>query len=262
MVSAASTTNATRLSLEEVLQVLLVCFHAAADTAPKAIPAYALEFHDPSVPVPIWKIWSIEDLKFTPPDPEDLGRCSFLPPWLNDALSRFNMCDWFSLVLEAEVNRLVRELFNGRAQWLTYWPKIDRILTWRSNPNQPMVLMHSVLYVETGDGRQMIMDGTLRQYLWESSTWLQTCQEWYVGRVDWRRGWFFPSQKIRCLAEYEAARAAGGYWAFAFATLTQLFGDLDWEELRGLGPVERLERVKRMAEGKLAGFHGWAPKFG
>lgn len=80
--------------------------------------------------------------------------------------------------------------------------------------------------------------------------------------MDWRRGWVFPSQKIRCSVEYEAARAAGGYWAFAFATLTQLFGDLDWEELRGLGPVERLERVKRMAEGNLAGFHGWAPKFG
>ncbi|KAL1800027.1 hypothetical protein ACET3X_000369 [Alternaria dauci] len=262
MASATPTTNASSLSLKEVLHVLLVCFHAAADAFPRSFPVYALEFRHPSFPVPIWKYWLMEDLEFSPPDVEDFSRCTFLPPWLNDVLTRLNMCDWFCLVMETEVNRLVGKLFGGGAQWLMYWPKIDRLLTWYGGANQPIVPIHSVLLVETGDGRQMIMDGTLRQYLWEASTWLQTRQEWSAKRLAWSSGWSYPLQESKDSVESAAAEMARGYWAFAFEQLKKLFKELDWEELKGLEPIKRLEHVKEMAEEKLTGFDEWASKSG
>jgi hypothetical protein len=263
MASATATTIAPPLSLEEVLHVYLLCFDAAADAFPQAPAAYALPYHHPSVPVKIWKIWSTEDLKTKPP--KHLDRFTFLPPGLNDALARKDMCDWFCLLLEEEVSKKMGELFYGRARWLMYWPKIDFLLAWRGGMNQLTVPMHSVLLIETGDGREMIMDGTLRQYLWESSTWLETweeCSARRVDRQDKREDWMFPQEEIKYGAGHAAARVAGGFWAAAFWRLTHLFKDLDWEELRSLRTVERIEHVKRMAGERFAHLHEEALRFG
>jgi hypothetical protein len=102
MASARTTPTAPPLSLEEVLHIFLICFDAAADAYPQAPTAYALPCRDPSIPVEIWRIWSTEDLKTSPP--EDLDRFTFLPLGLNDAVARMYMCDCFCLLLEDAVH--------------------------------------------------------------------------------------------------------------------------------------------------------------
>jgi hypothetical protein len=263
MASTEATTAAPSLSLEEVLHVLLVCFDAAVDAFPQAAAAYALLFRDPSFPVAIWKFCSKEDLENNPPG--DLDRFTFLPPGLNDALTRINMCDWFCLLLEWEVDEKIGELLQGRAQWLTYWPKIDFVLSASGGTHQPIVPLHSVLFTKTGDGREMIMDGTLRQFLRQSSTWLQTWEEWSamcVDKQDKRVDWWFLSRDTRDSPETAAAHVAGGFWCFTFSRLTILFKDLDWEELRSLGAEKRIEHAKRMVGERFVDLREEAFKFG
>lgn len=248
------TTTAPPLSLEEVLHVYLRCFDAAADAAPRASAAYARAYRANSVPFKVWQVWSTEDLKTDPP--KKLERFSFLPPGLNEALARQNMCDWFCMVLEEEVDKKVGELFRGRAEWLRCWPRVNFMTSWRSLRHKPVaVLMHSVLRVTTEDGQRVVMDGTLGPFRWAQSTWLQTWTQWCAKRLDTTKGdngWHFVSSEAKQKVCEYSVDVAEGYWATIFWRLRELFQELDWMELRRREKDERIEYVDELARAKFA----------
>jgi len=253
MTPVNSTTTAPPLSLEEVLHVYLRCFDAAADAAPRASAAYARAYKTNSVPFKVWQVWSTEDLKTDPP--KKLERFCFLPPGLNEALARQNMCDWFCMVLE-EVDKKVGELFRGRAEWLRCWPRVNFMTSWRSLKHKPVAVpMHSVLRVTTEDGQRVVMDGTLGQFRWAQSTWLQTWAQWCAKRLDTTKGdhgWHFVSSEAKQeVCEY-SMDVAEGYWATIFWRLRELFQELDWMELRRRERDERIEYVEELARAKFA----------
>ncbi|KAI4955094.1 hypothetical protein J4E91_000950 [Alternaria rosae] len=254
MTPVTSTTTAPPLSLVEVLHIYLRCFDAAADAAPRASAAYAQAYDAKSVPFKVWQVWSTEDLKTDPPT--ELENFSFLPPGLNEALARQNMCDWFCMVLEEEVDKKVGELFRGRAECLRCWPRVNFLTTWRSLRHKAVVVpMHSVLRITTEDGERVVMDGTLKQFRWAPSTWLQIWAEWCAKRLDTTKGdsgWHFVSSEEKQLVAEFSVDAAGGFWATIYWRLKELFEELDWMELRRRERDERTEYVNGLARAKFA----------
>jgi hypothetical protein len=253
MAPATNSTTAPPLSLREVLQVYLTCFNVAADAFPQPPAAYALLRYDDSLQVKFWMVWSTEDLEIGPP--KDIERFSFLPPGLNEALARHNMCDWFYMVLEREVNQKVGDLFQGRAEWLVCCPKTTVLLRRRYAEDKLLLPLHSVLQITTAGGEKVVMDGTLEQFSWASSTWLQTWTEWCAQRVDEEEGsdgWWFAPANHKISTAQASARVAGGFWATVYWRLEGLFGELDWVKLRNMETNLRIEYVKTLAREKFA----------
>jgi len=109
----------------------------------------------------------------------------------------------------------------------------------------------------------MIMDGTLRQYLWAPSTWLQTMAQWEGKRIDKShegQSYGFAPYAYKKDMESGALGADMGFWVVNRKRMTELFEELDWEELKGLGVGERIECVKRMTQDKFAGT--WEEAYG
>ena len=73
--------------------------------------------------------------------------------------------------------------------------------------------MHSVLAIDR-DGDALIMDGTLRQYLWTPSTWLLPPDLWEPKRLDRNRGQHgWVSQEFKLKAETASKTYEWGLWA-------------------------------------------------
>ncbi|KAF1843248.1 uncharacterized protein K460DRAFT_407614 [Cucurbitaria berberidis CBS 394.84] len=240
------------LSLEEVLEIYLLCFEAAVAALPPFSLAYAMSCQYDDVDVPVWMLWDTDDLDDPPADPFSL---SFPPEYVVDGLMKKDMCDWFCFLLESEVDRKLRELFGARVRWLQCCPRIPFLLATRSGEHQLEIPTHSVLLVTRCDGRMAVMDGTLQQFGWPRETWLQSWNDFLTTRVNTREQpcYLFASDEDRESARELATETDGGFWEVAQERMTELFGELDWEELKNLGTVERVERVKRQAEDKFAG---------
>lgn len=144
------------------------------------------------------------------------------------------MCNFFCWLLEEEVSNKVGELFGGSAKWLMFRPKISFLLASCGAPNQHLIAWHCVLWVQTGDGQEMIMDGTLRQYLWAKSTWLQTREEWEAKRVDESQNFGWVTDTIRNSMGKGDLSSAMGFWVVVHKRMTRLFEEIDWEELKRL----------------------------
>ncbi|CAO2652712.1 Nn.00g021230.m01.CDS01 [Neocucurbitaria sp. VM-36] len=247
-----TTTPAPQLSLQEVLQIYLLCFDAAVEALPPFALAYAVPCTYANVEVPVWLLWSAYDLDDPPADPFSL---SFPPEYVVDGMLKKDMCDWFCWLLEVEVDKKLRELFGAAATWVQCRPRIPFLLANRFGENQLVIPVHSLLFITTQDGKEMVMDGTLQQYGWASDSWLQSWSDFFEARLDTRTEPFcgLASEETKESTEESAEVADGGYWAVAKERMTDLFREIDWEELRSLGVVERLERVKKQADEKFAG---------
>ena len=118
-----------------------------------------------------------------------------------------------------------------------------------------MIPPHSVLLVTERDGKQSIMDGTLVQYGWPRSTWLQSLSDFAATRVDKREEpyWGLASAEDKESTREMMAQVDGGYWEVVNDRMTKLFAELDWDELRRLGTAERVELVKKQAGEAFAG---------
>lgn len=105
------------------------------------------------------------------------------------------------------------------------------------------------------DGKDWIMDGTLEQYGWARETWFQSLGDFAATRIDTSEApyWGFITAEGKEETKQMAAVMEGGYWLLVQERITELFGELDWDGLRGLGTAERVERVKKQAEEKFAG---------
>ena len=101
-VAMPSSSIAPKLTIKQVLQVYLLCFNAAVSAYPKFHFAYTQLHRFPDVELPVWLVWSVNDLHNPP---KDLSRISFPPEWLIEALPKKDMCDFFAALLEKEVHR-------------------------------------------------------------------------------------------------------------------------------------------------------------
>ncbi|EDU45569.1 hypothetical protein PtrSN002B_000724 [Pyrenophora tritici-repentis] len=250
-----NTTALTPLSLEEVLHIYLLCFETAADTIPEEPVAYTVPYRHLSVPVPIWQLWTRKVVKDKGP-PKNCKRIPKLPVRLQEALARKDLCGYFCWLLEREVNEKIAERFGGSALWVLFKPKINFLLAFRDCRNQPNIPLHSVLLIETPGKETMIMDGTLRQYLWAPSTWLQTMGEWEDRRVDKSNGGRgFQRNPSYCKKDVEqsARKNDKGYWKVVRERMTKLLKDMNWDELESLETGKRIELVREMAREKFAG---------
>ncbi|CAA9961882.1 hypothetical protein PTMSG1_05259 [Pyrenophora teres f. maculata] len=250
-----ATTAPLPLTLKEVLHIYLLCFEAAADALPQEPVAYAVPCSHPSVPVKIWQVWTCKDVVEKGP-PKYFNLLPQQPARLHEALARKDLCEFFCWLLEREISEKVAERFGGSALWLMSKPKINFLLASRGGRNQLNIPLHSVLLLQTAGGQDMVMDGTLRQYLWAPSTWLQTMEEWEDRRVDKSDGCqsfgFAPSYYKEDM-EADTLEVDMGFWMVVRERMNRLFEDLDWEELEALEAGKRVEKVKQMARDKFLG---------
>lgn len=103
-----TTTPTPQLTVEQVLQVYLLCFDAAVAALPPLPLAYAVSCEFPEVDVPVWVLWDVQDLHDPPADPLSIP---FPPEYVIDGLVRKDMCDWFCFLLEDEVNKKLQGEF-------------------------------------------------------------------------------------------------------------------------------------------------------
>jgi hypothetical protein len=249
--SSSSSELVPGITIKETLEVLLLCFEAAADTAPHLL-AYAMEVDDPSNPpkdIPSYVVWRTDDLH-DPPSPQELSTISFPPESLIAAFARMNLCDTFALLLEKETNWLLKD-FRGRAEWIVLDPQPALALYPSRQRRQLARRSHSVLMVTLKDGSKMVMDGTLEQFKWSRSTWFLKIRDFNRRRMgSWSRPapeWY----KARIQGSFKAKDA--GFWAKIQEKMEDLFDELDWDQLKSLPEQERVRVVKRQAEAKFAG---------
>jgi hypothetical protein len=249
--ASSSTQPAAQLTIEELLEVPLLCFEAAADTLPQLL-AYAKPLPKRASPngVPSYVVWRNNDLKTNPPSPAELASTGFPPESLPAAVARMNLCDTFAMLLEKEVSWLMKDV-GGRAEWLVLQPRPDFALytCWEGTPFVPR--SHSVLQITLKDGTKMIMDGTLEQFGWPRSTWLLSFADFRLERMG---GWSEPVRETaRRMIQRSFKTKDHGLWAEMQARMEELFGELNWDKIKSLPRGERVKTVKEQAEAKFAG---------
>lgn len=142
--------------VSEILEVLLICFEAAADAAIPINLAYAEQL--PTVNgMERWRIYRTQDLSNPP---ADALSTPFPPPKIIAGLARYNICDAFAFVLEEETNKIMRRFFDGDAHWLLTVLRPASTLTLADDPNPHIISAHSVLYIRLPNGQRLIIDGT------------------------------------------------------------------------------------------------------
>jgi hypothetical protein len=249
--SSSSSESVAGITIKEILELPLLCFEVAADTVPHLL-AYAMQVNDPSTPpkdIPSYVVWRTGDL-YDPPSPQDLSTISFPPEFLTTALARMNLCDTFALLLEKEVNWLLKD-FGGKAEWVVLDPQPALALYPSRQRSQLARRSHSVLLVTLKDGQKMVMDGTLEQFNWSRSTWFLRIRDFNRRRMgSWNRP--APEEYKECVQRSFKAKDAG-FWAKIQEKMEELFGELEWDHLKSLPQHERVRVVKRQAEAKFAG---------
>jgi hypothetical protein len=247
---AAPPAQAAPPTVEEVLEVLLLRFEAAADGLvfrSKAVLAYAEAHTIKATGQSSILVWTTENLHNTPPDVSSL---SFLPPSLPGAWARWNMCDFFAWLLEAEANRKLQQYFGATADWLWVKPKPTLLLSSQEIPNT--VMDHSVLVIDRPGHQSMVMDGTPAQLAWKRSTWYIPQSEFTDTRMAAPTAWRWVLQADRAFADAVYPDCDDGYWGWVKPLMEELFGELDWDALLALPRAQRVEKVKEQAEAKFA----------
>jgi hypothetical protein len=240
------------LTLEETLEIPLLCFEAAADARPPFPFAYAIPVSKPpegTEGVPSYLIWSVNDLD-EPPSSSELSSYLFPPASLPAALARALTCDSFALLLEKEVDRLVNN-FGAMAEWVMISPQ-PALATYSCHARSHLrAFSHSILVITLCDGTQWVMDGTGEQFGWPRSSWLLNFHQFSWTRVQWFMGLASDWHKQQVQDSFRNRNH--GYWAVVQERMEELLHDLDWENLKALPREERVKAVKEQAEAKFAG---------
>jgi hypothetical protein len=240
------------LTVEETLEVLLLCFEAAADAYPPIPFAYAVPATDPpegtesALNYLIWTSYDLEDS----PSSDELSCYTFPPPSLPTALARARMCDYFALLLEKEVDGLMKD-FGAKAEWVQFRPRPVLATYESSKRSQLLAFSHSVLLVTLSDATRLIMDGTGEQFGWPRSSWLIDFHEFY--RTSLRGSVEVAPDSHKQRAQDAINNQDPAYWVVAQERMEELFLELEWDVLKSLAREGRLEAVKKQAEAKFAG---------
>ncbi|EAT78999.2 hypothetical protein HBI56_165050 [Parastagonospora nodorum] len=248
--AAARPTN-----IKDALEVLLLCFEAAADALPPFPLAYAMAVAPEATPtnIPSLVIWQIEDLKTKPPSYSDFGSlcASFPPQSLPAALARWNMCDYFAILLIDEVRKKMDEYFGAEVDWWQIVPRPELGL-FTCNEEKFLPRGHSVLVITEANGVVSVMDGTPEQFHWDRSTWLLLGNDFQarIGGI-----WGINSEAHMRQCEDSLGLFPKGHWSVARKRMNVLFGELDWSLLFLLSSEDRTASVKAQAQLAFAGMH-------
>jgi hypothetical protein len=241
---------APAFTIESLLEVLLLCFEAAADAFLSAPLAYVQPVAEPPKGVTSYFFWRVDDLD-DPPSYDDFPLLVFPPKELPAAMPRLNYCDYFACLLEKEANRLLQKQFGAKAAWVLVAPRPTLVVYHYKHKKQALKIpYHSVLYVTANDGTEFIMDGTGEQFAWPRSSWLLPANEYFKTRVEkgiWRR-----TSEAAKVATKKHMEARLGYWALVPERMEGLFKELSWDTLKALPREDRVEAVKEQAQAKFA----------
>jgi hypothetical protein len=239
--------------LPEVLEVLLVCFEAAADAILPINLAYAKRLQAVKG-IDRWRLWRTQDLSDPPADALSLP---FPPPEMITALARLNMCDAFAFLLEENTNNLMRDFFNAEAHWLFTMPQPASTLAFATDQSPDIIPWHSVLMIELDDGGRLIMDGTPTQMGWKRETWLlpfgKYVRERLRGQGNNTNMLFFAQHKDRSVTRKALKTIDEGYWMVVEERMQDLFRELRWSELGRMTQENRVKMVRDQADRKFAG---------
>jgi hypothetical protein len=251
--TSSSSTPACPLSIREVLEVLLLCFEAAADGLPPCPFAYAKSIPAAATPTGIssFVIWMIDHLKQDPPSATELSLLTFPPESLPTALARFNMCDFFAILLVHEAKKRMQEYFGARVEWTLVAP-VPAVGLFPWNEQNFVPCTHSVLVITEANGAVMVMDETSEQFHWSRSTWLLSQAEFAARMTGWQIAHVTRVRPVELAME----QRDNGYWAVVQERMEALFGGLDWSVLFTLPTEDRVALVTAKAEATFAG--GWS----
>jgi hypothetical protein len=243
------------LSFEEVPELLLLCFEAAADAAPPCPLAYAIEGPTATTGMKSVLVWRTEDL-LDPPCSECLHSLSFPPASLPAALARYNMCNYFAFLLESEVKERMRVWFGAKVEWKLVDP-LPHTALFRHYTTELQPLRHSVLMITEQDGSCWVMDGTPEQFGWDRESWLLPYAEFSSKRMATKTATHITNRERfgigRRLKDIDR-----GFWAVAKERMEDLLANLPWHSLLPLPRKLRVELVELRAKGAFSGAYGEA----
>ena len=231
----------------------MLCFEAAADALPAFPLAYALAVAPEATPtkIPSLVIWQVNDLKTKPPSYDELDLLTFPPQSLPAALARWNMCDFFALLLVDEVRKKMKEFFGAEVDWWQIRPKPALgLFTYKEEKFVPRY--HSVLVITEATDAVSVMDGTPEQFHWDHSTWFLHGDD-FKPRMAGIVGVNSKGHLGQC-EEYLKLRPTS-HWSVARDRMKGLFGQLDWSCLFLLSSEVRVASVKAQAQLAFAGMH-------
>jgi hypothetical protein len=241
--------------IKDALEVFLLCFEAAADALPPYTLAYAMAVVPEATPtnIPSLVIWQVEDLKISPPSSAEFGLlwASFPPQSLPAALARWNMCDYFAILLIDEVRKKMDEYFSAEVDWWQIVPKPELGL-FTCNEEEFLPRGHSVLVITEAKGVVGVMDGMPEQFHWDRSTWLLPGDD-FQARMGGLWG-INPEAHMRQCND-SLGLFPTGHWSVAQERMEVLFEELDWSLLFLLSSEDRVASVKAKAQLALAGMH-------
>ena len=119
-----------------------------------------------------------------------------------------------------------------------------------------LLVGHSVLVVPDNNGEEHIFDGTIDQYGQDWKThWLMTKAEvmssHHMRPDEGFQDWTGDKDDFR--TTLRDVKHQGGYWAVASRRMKQIFQELDWRSLHGLGEDDIEARIRSLSRAKFAG---------
>ncbi|KAH8706121.1 hypothetical protein GQ44DRAFT_554485, partial [Phaeosphaeriaceae sp. PMI808] len=242
-------------SLEEALEICRICWEAAADACP---PSYILRS------VTSAKIGDTTKyvLKVAlASNALELGSDwlpkSQLPREIEAALPRWNLCDWFAFLMEDKVHNVAATLFGASAKWVRIVPKPIFFLTFDNDLNGANV-SHSVLWITTGSGVELVMDGTGEQFGWDLSTWLLPANDFRNTHMIGDAANIPDGGREEVDAEIGKKIHDQGFWRVVQERMDVLFDELDWDQLRKMTHTDRVKRVENQAKEMFEGAYSEA----
>jgi hypothetical protein len=231
------------LSMQEVLEILLLCFEAAADLFPSGSFAYAKSTQ--SAGFTFWEIWETAHLD---DPPADLTSISFPPEDLFPGRARLNLCDFFCTTLETEVDRIMRQFFGASARWIMFQPRPAFVLRMHvpgHSAQDAGAPAHSVLEVKEQCGSTWYMDGTVQQFGWARSTWFLP---WRHFEARLGSGIYIAGDEHKKKVAEVMNNDHEGLWALTREIMKKLFTELDWDNLALMQHEQRIGAVKKQAQ--------------
>ncbi|CAE7175190.1 hypothetical protein CFE70_005285 [Pyrenophora teres f. teres 0-1] len=243
----ATTPTTSAFELEEILNLLRICFATATATA--NFQAYGDTVFEKIVydSTVIRRFWRASD---NPPhqaiDPDDLLRRQF---------SQSLMCDHFALCMSYVLGDILRQHgFQATTRWVIFDPNPRLVFVYKDAGI--VCPKHSVMEITLNDGRVLYFDGTGEQFGWSSSSWLLGRSEFLRQHVRNQNPQFAPEivgEQWEFVREFALD---GGFMSRIIPALWAMLMDLDWGTLEKMSPCKRARYVSAMATELRKGHNG------
>ncbi|KAH5240537.1 hypothetical protein HBI42_164510 [Parastagonospora nodorum] len=240
----SKTSSLSSSKLKDILNVYRICFEAAVKAERK--PSVTGLSQHPSNE----RVWRIYQDCTTSWDVPDGASKAFV-----EAYKKWSLCDNFCVMVYDALKEHLKK-YNADVSWRIISP--NPVFSFLSGDDELRQYSHSVVVVETKEGKTFIFDCTGEQFGWNGSEWLMELEE-FSERMDEdelpdRQGSLGFTRRV-------ISKQPDGYWPRIFTTFSQMFKAFNWEGLPLEDPALALRAISSTAaeRAEAAALESWGP---